>query len=72
MLSSEELRALEQARAVVRARRKEANRARYFRRMKRIDPRFARGVSKTADALVHFMVYGSVAVSRGSIVRRCP
>lgn len=67
MLSSEEQRALEQARALVRARRKEANRARYFRRMKRTDPRFGRG--RTADPLLHLQLFGSVAVSpHGSIV----
>lgn len=72
MLTGEEQRALEQARAATRARRKEASRARYFRRMRRIDPQFARGISKTADPIVQLQVHGSVVVSRGSIIVKRP
>lgn len=67
MLTGIEQRALEQARVAIRARRKEANRARYFRRMTRIDGRFGRG--RAADPMLHLQLFGSVAVSpRGSIV----
>jgi len=39
MLSGIELRALAEARELVRARRKKVNRARYLRRMRRIHPK---------------------------------
>jgi hypothetical protein len=68
-MTDEELRALEQARASNRARRKEVNRARYFRRMRRLDPAFGRG--RHADPLLRFTLEGAVTVSpRGMIVDR--
>lgn len=65
MLTGIEQRAAQAARLEARARRKEANRARYFRYMRRLRPRF--GAGKNADPLLHYLVYGSVVVSRGAL-----
>ncbi|MHB8816147.1 MAG: hypothetical protein ACYDAE_23185 [Steroidobacteraceae bacterium] len=51
MLTGIEQRAAAEARAATRARRKEVNRARYFRYMRRRYLRFARGVSRTSHSL---------------------
>ncbi|HEX5461896.1 MAG TPA: hypothetical protein VFX20_18170 [Steroidobacteraceae bacterium] len=63
MLTGTEARALEELRAVLRARRKEVNRARYVRRMRRIYPRWGFGVTRTEDVREHFRAFG-VVVSR--------
>lgn len=70
MLTGNEQRALEHARRLERARRKDANRARYLRHMRRIDPRWGLGVSRAADPYLELLMYGGVLVRRQDVVDR--